>query len=173
MQVQMETIIKPKNNLKALFSSKKMDWETSDAFFARLSEKWHFTLDPCANPLNTKCAKYFTEEDDGLTQDWGGHTAFVNPPYGRQIGKWVKKCYEESHKPNTTVVMLIPSRTDTKYWHRYVMKASEIFFVKGRIKFVDNGVASPAPFPSAVVVFRHDAWHTPNQMPTLGVVENV
>lgn len=98
-------------------------------------------------------AKYFTKQENGLIQDWSGHTVFVNPPYGRVIGKWVKKSYEEGHK--TTVVMLIPARTDTKWWHDYVMKAAEIRFVKGRLKF--GGSKNSAPFPSAIVVFKkHD-----------------
>ena len=141
-----------KHDAKVLFSSKSMEWATPRPFFMRLNEEFGFTLDPCAQPHNALCSKYFTEEDDGLIQSWQGHRAFVNPPYGRAVGAWVKKCYEESRKPDTTVVMLIPARTDTKYWHNYVMKADELHLVKGRIKF--GGGTNSAPFPSAVVVFR-------------------
>ena len=144
-----------KHDAKVLFSSKSMEWATPRPFFMRLNEEFGFTLDPCAKPHNALCSKYFTEEDDGLAQNWQGHRAFVNPPYGRAVGLWVKKCFEESRKPDTTVVMLIPARTDTKYWHNYVMKADELHLVKGRIKF--GGGTNSAPFPSAVVVFRGDS----------------
>jgi|TARA_Y100000034_G_scaffold82977_1_gene99378 site-specific DNA-methyltransferase (adenine-specific) len=136
------------------FSSKTGDWDTPQEFFDKLDNQFHFNLDPCATPQSAKCKKYFTEEDDGLTQDWKGRTVFVNPPYGRDIGAWIKKGYEESKKHNTLVVMLIPSRTDTKWWHDYVMKAKEIHLVRGRLKF--GGSTNAAPFPSAVVVFHSD-----------------
>ncbi len=133
------------------FSSADNTWSTPDAFYRNLDREFNFTLDPCASDSNAKCFKYYTEEDDGLAQDWGGETVFMNPPYGRDIKKWIKKAYQESEKPNTTVVCLIPSRTDTRYWHDYVMKAKEIRFVRGRLKFGDSKNA--APFPSAVIVF--------------------
>jgi len=133
------------------FSSKSGTWSTPQGFFDRLNREFHFTLDPCASDTDTKCAKYYTEEDNGLVQDWGGETVFMNPPYGRDIKKWIRKAHEESKKPNTTVVCLIPARTDTKYWHDHVMSAKEIRFVKGRLKFGD--AKNAAPFPSAVVIF--------------------
>jgi len=136
------------------FSSKSADWDTPQVFFDKLNKGFDFTLDPCATEASAKCKKYFTEEDDGLVQEWGGHRVFVNPPYGRKIGAWIKKGYEESKKHNTIVVMLIPSRTDTKWWHDYIMKAKEIHFVRGRLKF--GGSDNAAPFPSAVVVFHSD-----------------
>ena len=113
---------------------------------------FNFSLDPCCTAKNAKCDMYFTKEDDGLSKDWKGHRVFMNPPYGREINKWIQKAYEEGSKPHTTVVCLIPSRTDTKYWHNHCMKAAEIYFVKGRLKFGNSNNA--APFPSAVVVFR-------------------
>jgi len=134
------------------FSSGSGEWETPQAFFDKLDAQFEFTLDPCATPANAKCKKYFTTEDDGLAQDWKGHHVFVNPPYGRGIGVWLKKGYEESKKHNTVVVILVPARTDTKWWHDYVMKAKEIHLVRGRLKFGDSDNA--APFPSAVVVFH-------------------
>ena len=137
---------------KVMFSSKTGNWATPQDFYDRLSYQFGgFTLDPCADAANAKCEKFFTLEDDGLEQDWSGHSVFVNPPYGRGIDKWIRKAHEESQKKNTKVVMLIPARTDTKYWHDYVMKAKEIYLVKGRLKFGD--AANAAPFPSAVVVF--------------------
>ena len=136
------------------FSSKSSEWDTPQAFYDKLNKQFEFTLDPCATAASAKCKKYFTEEDDGLAQDWKGHTVFVNPPYGRGIGAWLKKGYEESKKHNTVVVMLIPSRTDKKWWHDYVMKAKEVHLVRGRLKFGSS--ANAAPFPSAVVVFHSD-----------------
>ena len=134
------------------YSSKSTEWETPQDFYERLNRTYDFNLDPCATAATTKCENYFTELDDGLSKSWEGHRVYMNPPYGREIGKWLKKAYEEGEKPNTTVVCLIPSRTDTKYWHDYCMKADEIYFVKGRLKFGNSNNA--APFPSAVVVFR-------------------
>ena len=140
-------------NTNLMFSSEDMTWSTPQEFFDKLNEEFNFTLDPCCVPSTAKCNIYFTPEVDGLKQSWEGHTVFMNPPYGREINKWLRKAYEESLK-GTIVVCLIPSRTDTKYWHDYCMKASEIRFIKGRLKF-GNSVIS-APFPSAVVIFGKD-----------------
>lgn len=135
-----------------LFSSTTDLWATPQAFFDQLNAEFHFTLDPCANDDNHKCAKYYTEQQDGLAQDWGGQIVFCNPPYGRAIGAWVKKCYEESRKPDTLVVMLIPARTDTSYFHDYIYHKAELRFIRGRLHF--NEAPQGAPFPSMVVVFR-------------------
>ena len=139
------------NTLRTMFSSSTDLWATPQDFFDRLNEEFHFTLDPCTNGTNTKCPKFYMKQEDGLTQDWSGERVFMNPPYGRVIGDWIRKAYEEGTKEDTIVVALIPARTDTKYWHDYVMKAKEIRFVKGRLKFGDG--SNSAPFPSAVVVF--------------------
>ena len=139
-----------------LLSSKNMSWCTPKEFYDRLDEEFHFTLDPCATHKSAKCPKYFTKEDDGLSRSWEGESVFCNPPYGREIWRWVKKAYEESRKPNTLVVLLIPARTDTAYFHEYIFnKASDIRFLRGRLKFTDEeGKASnSAPFPSCVVVY--------------------
>lgn len=139
-------------NTDIMFSSKTDLWETPQSFYDELNKEFQFTLDPCATPSNTKCEMFFTKEMNGLTQNWGGNSVFCNPPYGKEIGKWVKKAYEESKKSDTTVVMLIPARTDTAYFHDYIYhKAKEIRFVKGRLKFGQSKNA--APFPSMVVVF--------------------
>ncbi len=139
-------------NTALMFSSKTDEWETPQDFFDELDKEFHFTLDPCATHENAKCKKYYTVKEDGLKQDWQGETVFCNPPYGKAIKNWVKKCYEESRKPNTTVVMLIPARTDTTYFHEYIYKkAKEIRFVKGRLKFGCS--KNSAPFPSMVVIF--------------------
>ncbi|MBE6337659.1 MAG: adenine methyltransferase [Lentimicrobiaceae bacterium] len=140
-------------NTDIMFSSKTDLWETPQSFYDELDKEFQFTLDPCATPENAKCEMFFTKEMNGLTQNWGGgNSVFCNPPYGKEIGKWVKKAYEESKKNDTTVVMLIPARTDTAYFHDYIYhKAKEIRFVKGRLKFGQSKNA--APFPSMVVVF--------------------
>ena len=132
------------------FSSKTDEHPTPIEVYDGLDREFHFTLDPCATPQNAKCPLFFTEADDGLSQDWGKHKVFMNPPYGRSIIKWMKKAYESSEK-GALVVCLIPSRTDTKWWHDYAMKG-EIRFIRGRIKF--EGSVNNAPFPSAIVVFR-------------------
>lgn len=140
-----------KDSIKVHFSSATDDWATPMCFFNRLDYEFNFTLDPCSNGINAKCSKFFTEDDDGLSKSWAEEVVFMNPPYGRVIGDWVRKAYEESMNKNTIVVALIPARTDTKYWHEYVMKADEIRLVKGRLKFGDG--RNSAPFPSAVVIF--------------------
>ena len=135
---------------KGLFSSNTNEWATPAAFFAELDAEFHFDLDPCATPGNAKCADFYTIETDGLTQNWGGRRVFCNPPYGREIGRWVRKCYEESSRAEL-VVLLIPARTDTAYFHDYIYhKAREVRFIRGRLHFNEAG---PAPFPSMVVIF--------------------
>ena len=136
-----------------MFSSKSNDWATPQDFYNQLDAEFEFTLDPCASQSSAKCASFYTADDDGLSKDWEGHTVFMNPPYGRKIGNWIQKAYEEGEKSNTRVVALIPARTDTKYWHNYCMKATEIRFVKGRLKFGHGNTKNSAPFPSAVVIF--------------------
>ena len=136
------------------YSSKTNEWYTPQYLYEYLNKIYDFNLDPCCTEQNRKCEQYFTIEDDGLTKSWGGNNVFVNPPYGREIGKWVEKSLNES-KLGATVVMLIPARTDTNYWHNFIFgKASKIIFVKNRIKF--GGSESGAPFPSAIVVFKND-----------------
>lgn len=135
-----------------MFSSKTDLWSTPSDFFDKLNDEFHFTLDPCSTHENAKCYKRFTKEENGLLQDWGNEVVFCNPPYGRQIKDWVKKSYEESQKDNTTVVMLIPARTDTIYFHEYIYHKAEIRFIKGRLKF--GNAKNSAPFPSMVVIFE-------------------
>ena len=134
-------------------------WETPPYFFNRLNDIFGFTLDPAASHENHLCDKYYTIEEDGLKQDWQGETVFVNPPYSH-IQEWVKKCYEEGIKYMTTVVLLIPVRSDTRYWHKYVMKATEIWLCKGRIAFyLDGKKMGSSTFPSAVIVFQLEDYH--------------
>ena len=143
-----------KGNGATVFSHDSDAWATPQAFYTLLDREFHFTLDPCATAENAKCARFFTKEQDGLTKSWGGETVFVNPPYGH-IRAWTEKCVTEVMHGSgwgCTVVLLIPSRTDTRYWHNWVMRAAEVRFVKGRLKF--GGSKNSAPFPSAVAVFR-------------------
>lgn len=136
----------------AAFSSKKMDWATPKDFFDKLNNEFGFDLDVCASDENAKCPDYFTEQDDCLTQDWSGRRCFMNPPYGREIGKFIAKARREAQENGALVVCLIPARTDTAYWHDHIFDhAAEIRFIRGRLKFGDG--KNSAPFPSAVVVF--------------------
>jgi site-specific DNA-methyltransferase (adenine-specific) len=142
-------------NTEVMFSSKTDQWATPQWFFDELDEEFKFTLDPCADRFNHKCSKYYTKEQDGLSKDWGGETVFCNPPYGREIPQWVQKCFDEVYSGRCLcAVMLIPARTDTQWFHKYIYKRAEIRFVKGRLKFGDS--TNSAPFPSMVVVFRNE-----------------
>ena len=132
-----------------MFSSKSDIWATPKDFFNRLNAEFNFTLDPCALPENAKCKKFYTPEQNGLNQDWSGEIVFCNPPYS-EVSKWVEKAYREA-KRGAKTVMLIPSRTDTKWFHEFIYQKHEIRFVKGRLKFGDQ--KNSAPFPSMVVVF--------------------
>lgn len=136
---------------KALFSSKSDEWSTPNKIYDDLNNEFNFNLDPCSSEVNHKCENYFTIEDDGLSKNWGGYRVFCNPPYSN-IAAWVKKAWQESTKDNTLVVLLIPARTDTKYFHEYIYQRSEIRFIKGRLKFGES--KNSAPFPSMIVIFR-------------------
>ena len=138
---------------EVLLSSKKMDWATPQDFFDKLNEEFHFTLDPCADEYNHKCEKFYTEEQDGLKQDWSGEIVFCNPPYGRKVGKWVEKCFREVYQGNCRcAVLLLFANTDTKWFHDWVYHRAEVRFIKGRLKFGGGRVNSPKP--SMVVIFR-------------------
>lgn len=137
---------------KALYSSEKDDWETPQEFYDRLDEEFGFTLDPASSDENHKCEKHFTKKEDGLLKSWQGETVFCNPPYGRQIAPWVEKGYRESRDEDTMVVMLLPARTDTRWFHDHIYGKAEIRFIKGRLKFGDS--KNSAPFPSMVVIYR-------------------
>lgn len=148
----------------ALLSSQNMDWCTPKDFFDNLNKEFSFVLDAAATDKSAKCERYYTPETDGLKSSWDcGGAVFCNPPYGRQIGKWVQKAYEES-KIGTTIVLLIPSRTDTIWFHEYIYNKAEIRFVRGRLIFTDedgnpnfskDGKPISAPFPSMVVVYNN------------------
>lgn len=132
------------------YSSDTDLWSTPWEFFRGLDREFRFALDVCAIRENAKCGRFFSPEEDGLAQQWSG-VCFMNPPYGRAIGRWVEKAFTESRR-GALVVCLLPARTDTGWWQDFVMRAAEIRLVRGRLKF---GTAEhSAPFPSAVVVFR-------------------
>lgn len=136
---------------KGMYTSSSEEWSTPQTLFNRLNKEFNFTLDICASKENAKCPKYYTKEEDALKQEWGG-VIWMNPPYGRKIGNWVKKAKEAAQQGKATVVCLLPARTDTAWWHDYVMKADEIRLIRGRLKFGDG--KGSAPFPSAIVVFK-------------------
>jgi len=134
---------------QGLFSSLTPEWATPSGVFTTLNERYQFDLDACATPENARCERFFTPEQDGLRQEWTG-TIWLNPPYGREIGQWLKKAWQ-SAQAGATVVCLVPSRTDASWWHQWCMQG-DIFFIRGRLRFGD--AQNSAPFPSAVVVFE-------------------
>jgi phage N-6-adenine-methyltransferase len=133
-----------------LFSSATDEWPTPQAFFDKLNRRHRFTLDPCATSDNAKCPLYFTREQDGLKQDWGTHRVFCNPPYGRTMRAWARKCFESSQR-GALVVLLVTARTDTRWFHDWVRGKAEVEFIRGRLKFgkADNC----APFSSMLAVY--------------------
>ena len=133
-----------------IMSSATAEWSTPQDLFDRLDEEFAFTLDPCCSHDNAKCAKHYTAAEDGLAQSWAGERVFMNPPYGRVIGRWMEKAWL-SAQLGALVVCLVPARTDTAWWHDFAMKG-EIRFLRGRLRF--GGGRGSAPFPSAIVIFR-------------------
>lgn len=145
---------------RALFSSATDEWATPQDLFDELDKEFGFMLDAAATAENAKCEDYYDRATDGLTQPWADFgTVYCNPPYGREIGRWVQKAYMESLR-GATVVCLLPVRTDTAWWQRFVWEENgstprqnvEVRFIKGRLKF--GGSRNSAPFPSAIVIFR-------------------
>lgn len=136
-----------------MFSSKSDLWETPQDLFDQLNKEFAFTLDVCALPENAKCADYYTPEQDGLKQPWHG-VIWCNPPYGRGVGAWVRRALF-AYAAGNTVVMLLPARTDTRWFHDYIYnrKNVEVRFLKGRLRF-GRGGRNPAPFPSMIVIFH-------------------
>lgn len=138
---------------KVHFSSASVEWSTPQELFDQLNQEFQFTLDPCASDQNHKCDKWYTAEQNGLKQQWDGERIFCNPPYGRSVSHWVKKCFNEVYNGKCHLaVMLLPARTDTKWFHDYIYHKSEIRFLRGRIRF--GNMNQNAPFPSMVVIFR-------------------
>lgn len=141
------------HNTQIMFSRGNNEWSTPQDFYDKINTEFNFTLDPCSTLENHKCSKYYTEDDDGLSKSWKGETVFCNPPFG-QLPSWAEKCLNESMDNSTTIVMLIPARTDTKWFHKYICNQPnvEIRFVDKRLRF---GVSKqPAPFPCLLVIFN-------------------
>ena len=143
-------------NFNNKFESAKQEWETPDEIFDILNDEFSFTFDLAADSNNAKVINYFTKEQDAITQEWIEDVNWLNPPYGgtskNSLKNWVKKSYEQTQKYDNTIVLLIPARTNTNWWHQYCMLADKIYFVKGRIKFV--GAKYGLPQPLAIIVFR-------------------
>jgi site-specific DNA-methyltransferase (adenine-specific) len=140
-------------NKDVMFSSASNEWTTPKWLFEQLDAEFHFTLDPCSTDENHLCDKYFTIKENGLLMPWKDNVVFVNPPYGSALKDWVKKCFDENYLNNTTVVLLMPARVDTKFFHSYIYNRAEIRFLKGRLKFSNS--KNSAPFPSMIVVFKN------------------
>ena len=148
MSIKYASLRKRGSMNKVHFSSATDLWSTPQDFFDRYNKIYGFDTDVCANIENAKCDKFYTKEDDGLSKTWTG-VCWMNPPYGREIGKWMKKAYDSALK-GAVVVCLVPARTDTNWWHEYAIKGN-VEFIRGRLKF--GGSKNSAPFPSAVVIF--------------------
>lgn len=158
-------------NEDQLFSSDRQDWATPRALFDALDSEFSFALDAAASTNNAKCENYITKEEDSLGLCWHSRvpcsdsSIWLNPPYGRDIGKWIKKAYEESLK-GMTVVVLTFCRSDTKWWHRWAMKACEVRLIEGRVRF--EGATASAPAPSCLLVFNES-----KRLPTFTVVNDL
>lgn len=141
---------------KGMFTSNRDDWRTPSALYETLDQTFHFKLDAAASDQNHKAPIWFTKEQDALKQNWNvGGSVFCNPPYGKQIGKWVEKAHNEARK-GATIVMLLPARTETKWFHKHIFGCAKVIFCRGRIRFEDeNGIAKQnAPFPSCIVIYN-------------------
>ena len=136
-------------------SSNNEEWETPRWLYDKLDATWHFDLDAASSDENALCEHHFTKSDNALIQDWGGYRVWLNPPYGRSMGDWMKKAAMESRKPGTIVVCLIPARTDTAwYWDWVVPYAAEIQPLRGRVRYCLGGrELNSSPFPSMLVRF--------------------
>jgi site-specific DNA-methyltransferase (adenine-specific) len=140
-----------KQTMEYLCSSKDMTWATPQEWFNYLNLEFKFTLDPCCHHKTAKCKKHYTPEEDGLAQSWEDEVVFMNPPYGKDLPKWMSKAYTEARDNGALVVCFVPARVDTNWWHNYAAKG-EVRYPKGRVKF--SGATSTAPFPVAVIIFR-------------------
>lgn len=137
-------------DITALLQQPETDvWATPQWLFDALNKEFGFTLDPCSDGTNAKCPKFYTPRENGLLRDWGTETVFMNPPYS-EVDEWMRKAYGAAQE-GATVVCLVPARTDTRWWHEYVMKG-EVRLIRGRLKF--GNAENSAPFPSAIAVFR-------------------
>lgn len=138
-------------------SSDRSDWATPRAFFNSLNNEFDFELDVCASPENAKLDHYITQEMDAFKAPWINQKDYparcwMNPPYGRQINRWMELAFRWSLR-GATVVCLVPNRAGSKWWRQWVLgRADEVRFVDGRLRFDDQD--QYAPFESAVVIYR-------------------
>lgn len=137
-------------NDSVLFSSKSIDWSTPQELFDALDKRFQFTLDVCASDKNAKVKRYLTRELDGLGQSWGGERCWMNPPYGREIGPWVKKAHREAEH-GALVVGLLPARPETRWWQEHVNGKADLRFIAGRLRFGE--ARNCAPFASVIAVW--------------------
>lgn len=136
-------------------SSKSTSWQTPPALFLALNKEFDFTIDVAAHAGNAHCDRYFDKEADALAQSWAGERVFCNPPYGRELKRWVAKAMIEAQDFGALVVNVLPARTSTIWFHRYCLPHAEIRFLKGRLSFTQGGSGrKEAPFGSMVVIFR-------------------
>jgi len=137
---------------KVMFSSVKGDWATPKDLYDQLDQEFHFTVDVCANSDTAKHTKFWTG-DSGLFRAWVDQRCFMNPPYGREIGKWIFKAHTETRDFGVVTVALLPARTDTEwFWNDILKQRYEIRLIKGRLKFSNHN--NVAPFPSMIVIFK-------------------
>ena len=152
----------PSTNQPVYLRSQSHDWRTPPELFAALDSQYHFTVDAAADASNHLCSRYWTETDNALTLSWAGETVFCNPPYGREMPRFVQKAYTEWRDNSVTSVMLIPARTDTVIWQEVVLPYAQVTYLRGRLRFAnaEGRIGDTAPFPSAVVVFEgwKSAW---------------
>lgn len=141
------------NTLRVMGSSKRMDWPTPRAVFASLDAEFGFTVDACASTTNACLPRFWSEADDGLMQSWADERVYMNPPYGRQIARWMEKAVNEAATADC-IVALVPSRTDSRWWHDYAMQADEIRFMAKRLR--NDGAVQRWPFPVSIVIWRRD-----------------
>jgi len=135
---------------KSVFlSSQTVEWSTDEVFFEQVNREFNFTVDVAADSTNAKCERFYDIDSDGLMQNWDGETVWCNPPYGRRIADWIYKAATSE----ATTVLLVPARTDVKWFHEIVIPRAEVRFIKGRLKF--GGSKDPAPFPTMLVIFRN------------------
>lgn len=142
--------------VKGVFSHESDEWATPKWLYDELDAEFHFNYDPCATADNHKCFLWTSKEDDGLTTDWGGQRVFCNPPYS-DLPRWVEKAYRETRKDDTLVCMLLPARTDTRYFWNYIWQRSEVRFIKGRVHYENSEgkrMKFGSPFPTMIVIFR-------------------
>lgn len=140
-----------KQIMSVMSSSEDMTWATPQQWFDYLNLEFKFTLDPCCVEATAKCKRYYTPEQDGLTQSWENETVFMNPPYGKDLPLWMRKARDEAREHGALVVCFVPARVDTDWWHRYA-SWGEVRFPKGRVKFA--GATHSAPFPVAIIILR-------------------